>query len=377
MTLRALTGALVFDGATLREGCVVLGRGAPRITTLADVPQDMPRAVLAGGVVMPGFVDLQVNGGGGVLLNDAPGVEGLRTIAQAHHGLGTRGLLPTLITDTPEQTRAAIDAAVAAITAGVPGVLGLHLEGPHLDPRRKGAHSAALIRPMSEADLTQLCDAAARLPTLLVTLAPEAATPAQIKTLSQAGARVFLGHTDADYDTALRAFEAGALGATHLFNAMSGLASRAPGVVGAALTHPNCAAGVIADAVHVHPAALRTATAASAANGGNLFLVSDAMAVAGTALDSFELNGRRITRADGRLTLEDGTLAGADLSLARAIEVMVTQAGDPLETALARATALPAAVLRDARGCGAWPDDARGLIHLSADFRTVTAAEDL
>ena len=151
---------------------------------------------LAGGVLAPGFIDLQVNGGGGVLLNDRPDVEGIAAICAAHGRLGTTGLLPTLVTDTPAVTRATIEAGVAAARAGVPGFLGLHLEGPHLDPRRKGAHDPALIRPMAEDDLALLVEAARRLPALLVTVAPESVTASQVAALSGAGAIVSLGHTD-------------------------------------------------------------------------------------------------------------------------------------------------------------------------------------
>lgn len=363
-----LTGAALHDGQRCLTGRALLLEGqTPHAIPLSEVPGDARQITLNGGWVLPGFVDLQVNGGGGILLNDARGAEGLRRIAAAHHRLGTRALLPTLITDTPAQTAAAIDAVANLIDAGPTPILGLHLEGPHLDPRRKGAHDGKLIRPMATEDLELLIAAAARLPNLLVTLAPESVSPAQIRALDRAGVIVSLGHSDCDYDTAMRCFQAGARMVTHLFNAMSPLTSRAPGLVGAALAAGVASAGVIADGVHVHPATLRTALAAKQ-GPGEIFLVTDAMAVAGSDLDRFTLNGRVIERRAGRLTLADGTLAGADLDLARAVQVMVDEVGDPVEKALTRATGLPAAQLRAPGQAGAWPATRDGLIYLSADF---------
>lgn len=335
-------GAAVFDGEALREGvALVVEEG----TVVGIVPEAEagPEAVpLGGGLLAPGFVDLQVNGGGGVLLNDRPDPQGIAAICAAHARLGTLGLLPTLISDTTEVTRSAIEAGVAA--AGlVPGFLGLHLEGPHLDPRRKGAHDPGLIRPMGEADLALLLDAAARLPALMVTLAPEAATAAQVAALAEAGVIVSLGHSDAGATEAAALFAAGARVVTHLFNAMSQLGSREPGLVGAALDAEGVAAGLIADGVHVAPASMRVALAAKR-GADRLFLVTDAMAVAGTDRDGFTLQGRRILRRDGRLTLEDGTLAGADIDFPAAIRVLVRE-GVPLAAALRMATAVPAALL--------------------------------
>ena len=374
MRRRALLGAAIFDGARLREGAaLLLDRGTVAgVVDPADIPDGYAVTRLSGGVLCPGFVDLQVNGGGGVMVNDAPSVETLRTIAAAHASLGTRAFLPTLITDAPARARAAVEAAVAAVAEGVPGVAGLHLEGPHLSVARKGAHDPALIRPMAEADCDFLCEAAARLPTLMVTVAPESVSPAQIARLAAAGAVVSLGHSDCGCDDAMAAFAAGATCATHLFNAMSPLASRAPGLVGAALDARAVACGLIADGAHVHPAAIRIALAAK--GPGRVFLVTDAMAVAGTDLDGFALNGRRVSRGGGRLTLADGTLAGADLDMATAIRVMVREVGVALADALAMATSVPAGLLRDAGGAGRLSVGApwRG-VYLDAELRLAAA----
>ncbi|WP_299937990.1 N-acetylglucosamine-6-phosphate deacetylase [uncultured Pelagimonas sp.] len=296
---------------------------------------------LGGDVLSPGFVDLQVNGGDGIMFNDAPEVETLRRMGRAHVGLGATSILPTLITDTAEQTRAAIDAAKAAIAEGVPGIAGLHLEGPHLSVTRKGAHSAGLIREMAPEDLDALLAAARDLPALMITVAPENVSLDQVAALAGAGAIVSLGHSNADFATCSEYVRAGARCVTHLFNAMSQMGNREPGLVGAALAHGDLSAGLIADAIHVHPATIRAAWDAKQ-GPGEIFLVSDSMACAGSIAQSFEIDGRKVLRRDGRLTLEDGTLAGADLDLVTAIRVMVQEVGVPLANALRAATSVPA-----------------------------------
>jgi N-acetylglucosamine-6-phosphate deacetylase len=323
---------------------------------------------LGGGTLAPGFVDLQVNGGDGIMLDAAAGAAGIARICAAHGRLGATGLAPTLITDTPEATAAVIAAGVEAAAAGVPGFLGLHLEGPHLDPRRKGAHDPALIRPMTEADLARLREAARRLPALVVTLAPAAATPAQVAALVEAGAVVSLGHADCTLAEARAMADAGARLVTHLFNAMSGLGHREPGLAGAALDDGRLSAGLIADGLHVAPAALRIALAAKR-GPGRAFLVTDAMAPAGTDMAEFALGGRRVLRRDGRLTLEDGTLAGADCDMAQGLRVLTGPVGLGLAEALAMATSAPA----DAIGRGDLGRIAPGapadFVHLDAKLR--------
>lgn len=344
MDRTVFTGAALFDGDTLRHGLalVVEDGHVAAVVPEADEPGG-ERVAFGGGVLAPGFIDLQVNGGGGILLNDAPTVDGIARICAAHAALGTTGLLPTLITDTAETTRRVIDAGLEAAARHVPGFLGLHLEGPHLDPRRKGAHDPHLIRPMTDGDLATLTDAARRLPALLVTVAPESTTSDQTAALASAGAIVSLGHTDTGADGATRAFAAGARAVTHLFNAMSQLGNREPGLVGATLDTDGVAAGLIADGLHVAPACMRAALSAKRGEDA-IFLVTDAMAVAGTDRTSFTLNGRTILRRDGRLTLEDGTLAGADIDFPGEIRVLLRE-GIPLATALRMATAIPATVL--------------------------------
>lgn len=344
--LSAFTGADVFDGRRLLTDHALILRGG-RVEALCPAV-DLPRGVevtrLPGGTLAPGYVDLQVNGGGGVQFNDAPEAATLATIAAAHAALGATAILPTLITDTPEATRRAIAAVEEAIAQRVPGVVGLHLEGPHLSPARAGAHDPRLIRPLEDDDLALLIAAARRLPVLKVTLAPEAVEAGRIRALVAAGILVALGHSEATLAAARAAMEEGVRTVTHLFNAMSQIGSREPGLAGAALALGGLSAGLIADLVHVHPETL--ALACRAKRGpGRLHLVSDAMALAGTARDAFTLGGRRITRREGRLTLADGTLAGADLDLTTAVRNMVRVVGLPLAEALAMATSVPAGLI--------------------------------
>ncbi|WP_323766858.1 N-acetylglucosamine-6-phosphate deacetylase [Antarctobacter sp.] len=345
MTRVIYSGAQVFDGTKLHDDAVLVVEDGVAVAVLPASEAPTGKSVdMKGGVLTPGFVDLQANGGGGVMFNDETSVEGLRVIAAAHASTGTRAFLPTLITDTPARTRAAIEAVVAAIADGVPGIAGLHLEGPHLSVTRKGAHDPDLIRPMTEADVDLLEQAAQRLPLLKLTVAPENTRPAQIARLARAGALISLGHSDCSYEKAMVAFSAGARCVTHLFNAMSPLRHREPGLVGAALDAGTVSAGIIADGVHVHPAALRAAVAAKR-GPGQLFLVTDAMATLASGLQEFRLGGRRVLRAEGRLTLEDGTLAGADLTMPQAIRVMTHEVGVPLAQALAMATTIPGGFL--------------------------------
>ena len=351
MTGKAYTGAAIFDGTTLHEHGVLLAEDGICQGIAKAVPEGYREDRLEGGVIAPGFVDLQVNGGGGVMFNDETTVAGVRRIAEAHASTGTLALLPTLITDTPERSRAAVDAVAEAISTGVPGILGVHLEGPHLSLARKGAHDPTLIRPMTDQDEAFLIETGSRLPNMLVTLAPESVTPAQIARLVKAGVIVSLGHTDCTYATAQQSFAAGAHCVTHLFNAMSQLGNREPGLVGATLDAGAVHAGLIADNIHVHAAAIRMACAAKT-GPGQIFLVTDAMSTAGSDINGFTLNGRHIRRSNGRLTLSDGTLAGADLDMPTALSVMIKEAGISSASALGMATSAACGVLKNPMGFG-------------------------
>ncbi len=364
MSITAYTGADIFDGTTRHTDAALLVQDG-QIAGIGDVPTGATIHTLSGGVIAPGFVDLQVNGGGGVMFNDDQSVATLRTIAQAHASLGSTALLPTLITDTPTRLAAAIDAVEQAIELGIAGIIGMHVEGPHLSVARKGAHDPDLIRPMQDADLALLLDAAARLPHLMVTVAPESVTPAQIKTLTGAGVIISLGHTDVPYETCKIAVDAGATCATHLFNAMSQFTGREPGLVGTALETGTLNAGLIADGIHVSAASIRVAISAKQGPGA-IFLVTDAMSSVGSDITEFTLNGRRIYRRDGRLTLEDGTLAGADLDMPTALRFMVEEVGVPVDEALAMASTAPAHVIGAAPFGGLTTGGPASFVHLDA-----------
>lgn len=367
-SLTAYLGAELFDGATRRRDVAVLVKGGHVVDIVGpgSLPDDVATVDLAGGLLAPGFVDAQVNGGGGALLNSAATVDGIRTICTAHARYGTTALLPTLITDTPDVTAAVIAATRDAIAAGVPGCLGLHIEGPHLSIARKGAHNPAYIRPMDEADLERLSSTG--LDHVLTTVAAETVPPQQIARLTAAGVHVAIGHSDASYEMAMAAFNAGARGITHLFNAMSQLGHRSPGVVGAALDSPDAWCGIIPDGLHVHPAAIANALRAKRAPG-RIFIVTDAMSTIGTSMTEFELNGRTITRENGKLTLDDGTLAGSDLDMVGAIRFMTGTVGIGLDETLRMASLYPAQFLGIDRTHGRIAPGARAnFVHLAADL---------
>lgn len=362
----------IFDGTQLLDGQVARFEDG-QIAFLgpqAEAPRAGENIDLGGDILFPGYVDLQVNGGDGILFNADPSVSTLRRMAGAHRSLGVTALLPTLITDTVEITRAAIAATRAAIAERVPGIVGLHLEGPHLSVARKGAHDAALIRPMEAGDVQMLLEAALALPVLKITVAPESITEEQVTTLTKAGVLVSLGHSDAGFETCQRYFAAGARCVTHIFNAMSQLGNREPGLVGAALANGAVSAGLIADAVHVHPATIHAAWQAKT-GPGRIFLVSDAMAVAGSDAVEFELGGRLIRRRNGILTLEDGTLAGADLDLTTAVRTMVERVGIPIADALRAATRTPANMIGLGYGFG----PLSGAVRIAKDFSATVPTE--
>lgn len=368
--IQALKAHRIYDGATWHTGSVLLIKDGVCAGITQDIPKDATVTDTGAEMLVPGFIDLQVNGGAGVQFNDAPTAKSIRQIISGHARFGTTALLPTLITDTPEATHAALSAAKEVV--GEPGFIGLHLEGPHLDPNRKGAHHEALIRPMEQSDLDILVEAKQHIPVLIVTVAPENVALAQIKALDAAGVIVSLGHSNCSYETAQQTAQSGARMVTHLFNAMSPLTHRAPGLVGAALDTAGLSAGIIADGIHVLPPAIRIALRTKAGPAGRLFLVTDAMAPIGTDMTEFTLNGRKILRRNGCLTLEDGTLAGADIDMAASIRFMVDKVGVALDTALNMASKAPAEVigLADRKGALDVGKDA-DIVALNSDLQVV------
>lgn len=345
MTRFAIAGAEVFDGTKRRPQHAVIVDGDRILDIVPEsvLPSDLPLRLLDGGVLAPGFVDAQANGGGGVLLNDAPNADGIRTMCDAHARFGTTAMLPTLITDTPAVTAQAVAAVKQAIMNRALGCLGLHLEGPFLSPERRGAHDANLMRIMTDADVDEILSLG--IETLVLTVSPDRVTPAIIRRLTQDGVIVSLGHSNATYDQILAAVEAGARGVTHLFNAMSPLTHRAPGAVGGALDSGELWCGLIADGHHVHPAAIGVALRAKR-QPGRIFLVTDAMSTVGSDQQTITLNGRTVWRRNGALELEDGTLAGSDLDMMSGVHYLVKQVGVELGEALRMASTYPAEFLR-------------------------------
>jgi N-acetylglucosamine-6-phosphate deacetylase len=339
----------LFDGWRMHERTRLLVRdGRTRALQVGAAPQAGDFVLPAGTLAAPGLVDIQVNGGGGRLFNDDPTVWTIAVIAQAHCAQGTTALLPTLITDTRE----VIDRAVAAAREAcerVRGVLGIHLEGPFLHPERRGIHREALIAEFgaavggAAADIDRLTALGAAGRTI-VTLAPERVPASTITALRERGAIVFGGHTTATFAQAQAALAEGLQGFTHLFNAMTQLGAREPGVVGAALLHPEAWVGLVLDGHHVAPG---TVAVLRAVRGwSRVVLVSDAMPPAGTAQTRFVLQGQPIrVEADGRCVDGAGTLSGASITLADAVRQAIALYGAAPHEALASASRLPAELL--------------------------------
>jgi N-acetylglucosamine-6-phosphate deacetylase len=337
----AVLASTVFDGEAVHRDCAVIIEGA-RIAGLiprGEVPAGMPTRTLPEGAwLAPGFIDVQVNGGGDVLFNDTPTLQGIAAIVAAHRKFGTTALLPTLITDTPAKMRAALDAVRRAAPVN-PGVLGIHLEGPFLSPGKPGVHDPAMIRRPDQDDAAFLC--ARRAHCTVMTLAPEEMPPGFTARLAAAGVRVCLGHSMATYAQTKAALAEGLIGFTHLFNAMRPLESREPGPIAAALETPGAWFGMIIDGVHVAPAMLRLALRGAA----HPMLVTDAMPPVGGHAPSFTLYGDEITVHEGRCARSDGTLAGAALDMASAVRNCVRLLEVPLPEALRFASTEPARFL--------------------------------
>jgi N-acetylglucosamine-6-phosphate deacetylase len=334
----ALINARLVVAEGVRSDCCVVIEGDRIATICEEPPEDLPRFDLAGQLLLPGFIDVQVNGGGGRVFNGDPSVETIAIMAAAHRRFGTTGMLPTLISDDFLVITRAIRAVDDAIESGVPGVLGIHIEGPFLSRTRRGIHLASKLQAFDDRFVEVLCSA--RNGRTLVTVAPECISPDQIRRLVGAGVIVAAGHSDADYETARAAIDAGVSGFTHLFNAMSQLTNRAPGMVGAALEDAATYAGIIVDGHHLHPATFRVAV--NAKGPDRLMLVTDAMATAGAEDREFMLQGRAIRREGDRLLSTDGVLAGSTLTMAAALANAVEQGRISLFSAVQMATSTPA-----------------------------------
>ncbi|ESQ74984.1 N-acetylglucosamine-6-phosphate deacetylase [Asticcacaulis sp. AC402] len=347
-----VAGSLVCDGET--------------IVDIGDVRAQGRIIDAGGGYLLPGFIDTQVNGGGGVLFNDQTDVDGIAAIGRAHRTYGTTGFLPTLISDELNVIDSAMRAVEKAMASGVPGVLGIHIEGPFISKQRKGIHNPEMFRTLDAESKALLKSLKAG--KTLVTLAPENCTPEDIHELTTAGVIIAAGHTNATYDQTVSALKAGVTGFTHLFNAMSPLTHRAPGVVGAALEDPDSWCGLIADGRHVDWAVLRIALRAKPFD--RFMLVTDAMPTVGSDTKTFVLNGQAIHVENGVCIGPDGTLAGSDLDMATALRNTVQKVGVPIEQAAVMAAGAPAAFLglQAARGALA-PGQRADIVWLDRDLQ--------
>jgi N-acetylglucosamine-6-phosphate deacetylase len=358
----------VFDGAVLRAGMALAMSGGvvEALVPVATLPPKVHRERLRG-TVTAGFLDLQVNGGGGVLVNATPTPDAMIDIAAAHRRFGTVGVLPTVITDAPE----VLDKAVAAMLAvwGAPGILGLHIEGPHIAVARRGAHAERFIRPLDDRTIAHVADLRQHGIPVMITVAPEATRPGQIATLAATGAVVSIGHSDTTADAVRGALAEGASCFTHLFNAMSPLLNRAPGVTGAAINSV-AYAGIICDGHHVADEVVAMAVRARPVPD-RMFLVSDAMPTVGGP-DRFDLYGQTIRLVEGRLVNEDGSLAGAHVTMADSVARAIRVLGLPAETVLKMAVTVPAQVIGQPALARLEGRSVRDLLVLNADW-AVTA----
>lgn len=333
---------VIEDGAVLaRDGRIErVGRRAKVEIGRADVSVDV-----GGRIICPGFVDLQVNGGGGALLTEEPTPEALERMTCAHVAFGTTAMLPTVVTASEQAMTRALAAVSASMGRPATGarILGSHLEGPFINPIRKGAHREQFIQQPRRELFDRLLDAAGG-SLRIITLAPELPGARElIDVARKASVVVSVGHTDATFDEAVEAFEAGASLGTHVFNAMHALTQREPGVVGALLQSDRAVVSLIADGVHVHPAVLALVYRAKGA--GRTALITDAMPPVGASGSSFRLQDTEITVRDGACYLSNGTLAGSALSMNRAVQLMRDLGGAPLLECVQMATATPARVL--------------------------------
>ena len=324
-----------------RDACVVVEDGHVVALLHGEPPSGGERIDLQGGWLVPGFIDVQVNGGGSVLFNNDTSVEGIAAIGRAHRGFGTTGFLPTLISDDAAVMQRAIDATRSAIAQGVPGVLGIHLEGPYLAPARRGTHDAGKFRVPDAAEIAMATSLDSGI--TVITLAPECVPAGTIRALVARGAIVCAGHSAASYEEVRGGLAAGITGFTHLYNAMTPLQGREPGVVGAALEDADSWVGVIVDGVHVHPASLKVAIAAK--RQGKVLLVTDAMPMVGGATPSFDLYGETITAVDGVVRNAAGALAGSALDMTSAVRNTVRLLGLSLDEACRMASQYPAEFL--------------------------------
>jgi N-acetylglucosamine-6-phosphate deacetylase len=346
----ALVGARIFTGDEFLDAHAVVidGEQISAVCSINDLAVEIPKVNLKGGLLAPGFIDVQINGAGGAFFTQTPTLDTLKRMSSALLPLGTTSFLPTVISAPADVYQKAQHAVNAAMDDGLNSVLGIHIEGPFFTPSKRGCHPASAIRACDPADLQQLT--APHQGVRLITLAPDIVSPEVIRQIVNAGNIVALGHSDASYEAAIAACDAGASGFTHLYNAMRNATGREPGMVGAALDRADTWCGIIADGHHVHFASVRIALAAKGA--GNVIFVSDAMSPLGSDNKSFTLDGEEITERNGRLINADGRLAGSAISLIDAVRVGHQHIGISLDECLRMASLYPAAILGKSSALG-------------------------
>lgn len=349
----------IFDGTNLRKGCVAVENGV--VTALHETVPAGTEPQMLQGTLSPGYLDLQVNGGGDALVNATPTAAAMATIAAAHRRFGTVAVLPTVITDAPEILDQAAEAALVA--QGQPGILGLHIEGPHISLPRRGTHAARFIRPFDARTLAIVRRLRGAGVAVMITVAPEAMQPGQIAALAATGAVVSLGHSDTTAEHVRACLAEGATCFTHLYNAMSPMLNRAPGVTGACI-NSTAHAGIICDGIHVADEMVALALRARP-RADSTFLVSDSMSTVGGA-DHFRLYGDEIRLVNGRLVNAEGSLAGAHVTMAESVARLITVLGLDPAAALRMATTIPARVI--GRSPGLIGQSLRDLLLLKRDW---------
>jgi N-acetylglucosamine-6-phosphate deacetylase len=366
---QALVGAKIFTGEQFveQQAVIIDGDTVSLANENDNLVQEAETIDLQGGILAPGFIDLQVNGGGGAFFTNDTSTTALQTMLDGHRPTGTTSMLPTLISDTRDTHQAGVKAVADAVNAGMSGVLGIHIEGPFFDMERRGAHNARYIRTMESADIQWLTDISNDFITM-VTLAPEHAQPGQIKALTDAGLLVCAGHTNAQYEHVLAGLQEGISGFTHLYNAMRPLTGRDPGVVGAALASEHTWCAIICDNHHVHPGAVRAAL--SAKPQGKLYLVTDAMSTVGSKQKSFSIYGETIYEQNGALVNAEGRLAGSAIGMIDAVRICHQDVGVELGECLRMASLYPAQYLQQDHRLGqiasGWRAD---LVHFDDAFQ--------
>ena len=363
----------LFDGQEVLSDIALLVADG-HITEVRPVLALSPHAKVqkVSGLLTPGFVDLQVNGGGDVLLNLQPTPAGMSVMAAAHRRFGTVAILPTVITDAPQVLAQAATAALAA--KGQAGIIGLHIEGPHISVARRGTHAERFVRPLDQTTLNIVHTLRRAAIPVMITLAPEAVTPGQIAALAAMGAVVSIGHSDATADMTRMALAQGASCFTHLYNAMSPMLNRSPGVVGAAI-NSTAHAGIICDGIHVADEMVGLALRARPV-ADRMFLVSDAMSTVGGS-DHFTLYGQTIRLQDGRLINDEGSLAGAHVTMAQSVQRLITMVGVPVAQALRMAVTIPARLIDRPDLTGVLGRPVADILMLDAQFTALPLADRL